>query len=73
MIQICVTLTEPSTVALIDRMADLAGRADMFEIRGDYLEQIDLLTILRARTEPLLFTCRSAEQETAIPTGQEAP
>jgi 3-dehydroquinate dehydratase/shikimate dehydrogenase len=62
MIQICVTLTEPSVVALIDRMADLAGRADMFEIRGDYLEQLDLLTILRARTEPLLFTCRSQEQ-----------
>jgi 3-dehydroquinate dehydratase/shikimate dehydrogenase len=62
MIQICVTLTEPSVVALIDRMADLAGRADMFEIRADYLEQLDLLTILRARTEPLLFTCRTSEQ-----------
>jgi len=62
MIQICVTLTEPSVVALIDRMADLTGRADMFEIRADCLEKLDLLTILRARTEPLLFTCRSAEQ-----------
>jgi 3-dehydroquinate dehydratase/shikimate dehydrogenase len=58
MAQICVTLTEETTAGLIDRMADLAGMADMFEVRGDLLLDLDLLTILRAKTRPLLFTCR---------------
>ncbi len=58
MTQICVTLTEETTAGLIDRMADLAGIADLFEVRGDLLLDLDLLTILRAKTRPLLFTCR---------------
>jgi 3-dehydroquinate dehydratase / shikimate dehydrogenase len=57
MTAICVSLTEPSTVAIIDRMVDLAGIADMFEVRGDKVGDLDLLTILQARTRPLVFTC----------------
>jgi 3-dehydroquinate dehydratase/shikimate dehydrogenase len=43
-------------------MVDLAAVADMFEIRADLVLDLDLLTLLRARTRPLLFTCRSVSQ-----------
>jgi 3-dehydroquinate dehydratase/shikimate dehydrogenase len=56
MTQICVSLTEETTTGVVARMAELAGIADMFEIRGDLILDLDLLTILRARTDPLLFT-----------------
>jgi len=62
MTQICVSLTEETTEAVIDRMVDLAPVADLFEIRGDMVLDLDLLTILRARTRPVLFTCRSARE-----------
>jgi 3-dehydroquinate dehydratase/shikimate dehydrogenase len=55
---ICVSLSEDTTSKVIDRMVDLAGVADMFEVRGDRVLDLDLLTILRARTRPLLFSCR---------------
>lgn len=58
MTRICVTLTEETTAALIDRMVDLAGVADLFEVRGDLVLDLDLLTLLRAKTRPLLFSCR---------------
>jgi 3-dehydroquinate dehydratase/shikimate dehydrogenase len=57
MTAICVSLTEPTTGGLIDRMVDLAGVADMFEVRGDMVRDLDLLTLMRAQTHPLLFTC----------------
>jgi 3-dehydroquinate dehydratase / shikimate dehydrogenase len=56
--QICVSLTEETTRGVIDRMAALAGLADLFEIRGDLVPDLDLLEILRARTRPLIFACR---------------
>ena len=59
---LCITLTERLTVDLIDRMSDLSGLADMFEIRGDLVADLDLLTILRVRTKPLIFTARSASE-----------
>lgn len=62
MASLCITLTERLNVDLIDRMSDLSGLADMFEIRGDLVTDIDLLTILRVRTKPLIFTARSASE-----------
>ncbi len=62
MASLCITLTERLTVDLIDRMADLAGLADVFEIRGDLVMDLDLLTILRARSKPLIFTARSTSE-----------
>jgi 3-dehydroquinate dehydratase / shikimate dehydrogenase len=56
--QICVSLTEGTTRGVIDRMAALAGLADLFEVRGDLISDLDLLQILRARTRPLIFACR---------------
>lgn len=62
MTQLCVSITEPTTADVIDRMADLADVADLFELRGDLVRDLDLLTILRARTRPIVFTCRSAAE-----------
>ena len=36
--------------------------ADLFEIRADRVIDLDLLTILRARTRPLVLTCRPVSQ-----------
>ena len=58
MAQICVSLREGTTRGVIDRMASLAGLADLFEVRGDLVSDLDLLEILRARTRPLVFACR---------------
>ena len=62
MASLCISLTERLTVDLIDRMSDLSGLADMFEIRGDLVTDLDLLTILRVRTKPLIFTARAASE-----------
>lgn len=62
MTQICVSLREPTTLGIVDRMADLADAADLFEIRGDLVTDLDLLAIVRAKTRPLLFTCRGASE-----------
>ena len=62
MASLCITLTERLNVDLIDRMADLSGLADMFEIRGDLVGDLDLLTIRKARSKPLIFTARSASE-----------
>ncbi len=57
---ICISLTDETTAAVVDRMATLADEADLFEIRGDRVRDLDLLAVLRARTKPLVFTCRAA-------------
>src|SRR5262245_9689245 len=62
MTQLCVSVTEPTTPEVIDRMADLAEVADLYEVRGDLVADPDLLTILRARSKPIIFTCRSAAE-----------
>lgn len=60
--QICVSLTEDNTTALIDRMVDLAEVADLFEVRGDLVRDLDLLTLVRARTRPMLFACHPVSE-----------
>jgi 3-dehydroquinate dehydratase/shikimate dehydrogenase len=62
MTQICVTLAEENTAALIDRMVDLEPHADLFEIRGDLVRELDLLTLTRVKRKPLLFTCRAVSE-----------
>jgi len=62
MTKICVSLTEETTAGVVERMEELAGIADLFEIRADLILDLDLLTILRARTKPIVFTCRSARE-----------
>ncbi|HUG54611.1 MAG TPA: shikimate dehydrogenase [Vicinamibacteria bacterium] len=62
MTQICVALVEETTAGMVARMGELAPLADLFEIRADRVTDLDLLTILRARTRPLVLTCRPASQ-----------
>jgi 3-dehydroquinate dehydratase / shikimate dehydrogenase len=62
MTQICVTLAGDDTATLIDRMVDLEPHADLFEIRGDLVRELDLLTLVRVRRKPLLFTCRAVSE-----------
>lgn len=62
MTAICVTLAAETTEALVERMTALADGADLFEIRADRVLDLDLLTLLRARTKPLVLTCRSRSQ-----------
>jgi 3-dehydroquinate dehydratase/shikimate dehydrogenase len=56
--QICVSLTDETTGGVVQRMRALAGVADMFEVRGDLVRDLDMLEILRARTQPIVFACR---------------
>lgn len=67
MTQICVTLAEETIAGTIDRMVDLDPVADLFEIRGDMILDLDLLTILRSKTKPLIYTCRAASEGGHIP------
>jgi 3-dehydroquinate dehydratase/shikimate dehydrogenase len=64
---IAVSLTEETTAAVADRMAALAGVADLFEVRADYLRDPDLGSLLAARTKPILFTCRSESEGGRFP------
>jgi 3-dehydroquinate dehydratase/shikimate dehydrogenase len=56
--RICVSLTEETTAAVVDRMAALEPVADLFEVRADFLRDPDLPALIRARRKPILFTCR---------------
>jgi 3-dehydroquinate dehydratase / shikimate dehydrogenase len=62
MIQICTSLVEETTAGVIARMKELSGISDLFEVRGDVVRDLDMLTILRAKTEPLLFAARSVSE-----------
>lgn len=55
---IAVSLTEATTAAVVDRMTALAPVADLFEVRADFVRDLDLAALLKARTRPILFTCR---------------
>ncbi len=62
MTRICVSLTDETTEAVIERMTALAPMADLFEIRADRVLDLDLLAILRARPRPLVLTCRPVSE-----------
>jgi 3-dehydroquinate dehydratase / shikimate dehydrogenase len=62
MTKICVSLTEETTAGVVERMQELAGIADLFEVRADMVLDLELLPILRARTRPILLTCRAASE-----------
>ena len=57
MTRICVSLTEETMAGLMDRMEELAGIADLFEIRADLVLDLELLPLIRSKTRPLLLTC----------------
>ena len=62
MTQICVSLTDETTAGVVARLAAAAHSADLFEVRGDLVRDLDLLTILRAKRRPLIFSCRTVAE-----------
>ncbi|HSD67816.1 MAG TPA: type I 3-dehydroquinate dehydratase, partial [Vicinamibacteria bacterium] len=64
---IAVSLTEETTAAVVDRMAALAPVADLFEVRADFVRDLDLAALLAARTKPILFTCRPESEGGRFP------
>jgi 3-dehydroquinate dehydratase/shikimate dehydrogenase len=59
---ICVTVNEETTSGVVDRMEEMSGIADLFEVRGDLVLDLDLLAVLRARTRPLVLACRPVSE-----------
>lgn len=70
--RICVTLTDESMASALGRMAELRDVADLFEVRADHVRDFDLEALLRARTKPILLTCRS-ESEGGRSPAADAP
>ena len=64
---IAVSLTEETTDAVVGRMAALAPLADLFEVRADFVRDLDLDALLEARTKPILFTCRPESEGGRFP------
>ena len=60
--KICVSITDDTTDGVIERMKALDAVAGMFEVRADLVLDLDLLAIVRARTKPVLLTCRSESE-----------
>ena len=65
--KICVAIAEATTAAVLARMAELAPWADLFEVRADHVGDLDLDALARARTRPILFTCRSESEGGCFP------
>ena len=68
--RICVSVTEETTAAVIDRMAAASSHADLFEVRADFVRDLDLPALIRARTKPILFTCRTEAEGGRFPDGE---
>ena len=56
--RVCVAITEETTAAALDRMAELQPQADLFELRADFVRDLDLRALVSARGRPLILTCR---------------
>ena len=65
--QIAVSLTEETTGAVVARMAELRDVADLFEIRADFVRDLDLGVLLHGRTKPILLTCRPESEGGRFP------
>jgi len=70
--KIAVSLTEETTEAVVARMADLRDVADLFEVRADFVRDLDLGALLRARAKPILFTCRPESEGGRFPDRDHA-
>jgi len=64
---VAVSLTEETTAAVVSRMTALAPLADLFEVRADFVRDLDLAALLKARTKPILFTCRPESEGGRFP------
>jgi len=60
--QICISIREPTTQKAVESAARAAEWADLVEIRGDFIRDLDLGLLLRVKPRPVIFTLRSREQ-----------
>ena len=60
--KVCVAVRACSTDEAIAAAARAAQWADLVEIRGDYIRDLDLRRLLRAKPCPIIFTLRSREE-----------
>lgn len=60
--QICIAVREPTTQKAVESAARAAEWADLVEIRADFIQDLDLGLLLRAKPRPVIFTLRSREQ-----------
>ena len=58
--RICAVICETATEAALASLHRAAARADLAEIRADYIRDLDVSRLLAARPLPVLFTCRPA-------------
>ncbi len=56
--RVCVVIAEETTAAALARMAELLPHADLFELRADFVRDLDLRALVSARGRPLILTCR---------------
>jgi 3-dehydroquinate dehydratase/shikimate dehydrogenase len=70
-LRICVSVTEETTAAVVDRMAELLPHADLFEVRADFVRDLDLPALVRARVKPILLTCRTEREGGRFPVADE--
>ncbi len=70
--RICVTITDESTAAVVARMAEVREMADLVEVRADFVRDLDLDALLRARMKPILLTCRSVGEGGRSPDADAA-
>jgi 3-dehydroquinate dehydratase/shikimate dehydrogenase len=57
-VKICACIAEETTSAVLSRMREQEADADLFEVRADYVRDLNLPALLAERRRPLLFTCR---------------
>jgi 3-dehydroquinate dehydratase/shikimate dehydrogenase len=57
-VKVCVSVAEETTAAVLARMGEQLPHADLFEVRADFVRDLDLRALLAARARPLLLTCR---------------
>ena len=67
--KVCVSIAEETTAAVLARMEEQLPDADLFELRADFVRDLDLPALLAARSRPLLLTCRPEAEGGRWPDG----
>jgi 3-dehydroquinate dehydratase / shikimate dehydrogenase len=60
--RVCVSIRESTSAGTIASLARAAEWADLVEVRADYVRDLDIHSILQAKTCPVIFTLRSREE-----------
>ena len=61
-VRICVAIRESTTAQAAEAAARAAEWADLAEIRADYIRDLDLKQLFRAKKTPLIFTLRPVQE-----------